>query len=322
MTSHSPLIGLDPRLVWSGLRTEVIPTTFIESERLNRALQLKPGLLLVSETFQHTGSFKYRAALSVALHSRSSHLLTASSGNFGAALALAASRTGKLCTVVMPAQSAQVKIRAVQSAGATVDLIDTSQITRAGRVEQLRQAHSEAQVVSPYDDPYVVAGNSSLGAELFAREVPDCVVVPVGGGGLSSGLVVARDLLATTCEVVGAEPLLANDGARSLRSGKLCANDQEPSTLCDGARTLSLGKLNFAVLQQGAAEIVEADEGNIARAVRMLFELANLKAEPTGALSLAAVLQSPRRFAGKRVACIVSGGNVDPALYAQLILQN
>jgi threonine dehydratase len=83
-----------------------------------------------------------------------------------------------------------------------------------------------------------------------------------------------------------------------------------------------LGKLNFAVLQQGAAEIVEVDEGNIARAVRMLFELANLKAEPTGALSLAAVLQAPGRFAGKRVACIVSGGNVDSALYAQLLLQH
>jgi threonine dehydratase len=322
MIGDSRLLALDPRLVWSVLRSEVNATTFIESERLNRALQLKPGLLLVSETFQHTGSFKYRAALSVALHSQSSHLLTASSGNFGAALALAASRTGKQCTVVMPARSAQVKIRAVQDAGATVDLIETNQISRAARIEQLRHAHPEAQVVSPYDDPYVVAGNSSLGAELFVREVLDCVVVPVGGGGLSSGMVVARDLLAKTCEVVGAEPLLANDAARSLKSGKLCANEQEPNTLCDGARTLSLGKLNFAVLQQGAAEIVEVDEGNIARAVRMLFELANLKAEPTGALSLAAVLQAPGRFAGKRVACIVSGGNVDSALYAQLLLQH
>ncbi len=317
-----PLSGIDPRSAWSLLRPELIPTTFVQSERLDRALELRPGLLLASEAFQHTGSFKYRAALSVALHSKSSHLLTASSGNFGAALALAATRTGKRCTVVMPAQSAQVKIAAVRGAGATVDLIDTKQTSRAERVEQLHRDDADAQVVSPYDDPNVIAGNSSLGAELFAREIPDCVVVPVGGGGLSSGLVVARDLLAPSCEVIGAEPLLANDAARSIRSGRLCSNDQEPNTLCDGARTLSLGELNFAILRDGASEIIEVEEAKIALAVRMLFQLANLKAEPTGALSLAAVLQAPARFAGKRVACIVSGGNVDPAVYAQLLLQN
>jgi len=320
--TQAPLSGIDPRSVWSVLRPQVIPTTFVESERLNRALQLEPGLLLVSEAFQHTGSFKYRAALSVALHSQASHLLTASSGNFGAALALAASRTGKRCTVVMPAKSARVKVAAVRSAGAAVDLIDTKQITRAARVDQLHQSDPSAQVVSPYDDPYVVAGNSSLGAELFAREIADCVVVPVGGGGLSSGLVVARDLLANSCQVIGAEPLLANDAARSIRAGRLCANDEEPSTLCDGARTLSLGKLNFAILREGLAGIIEVEESKIALAVQLLFQHANLKAEPTGALSLAAVLQSPQRFASKRVACIVSGGNVDPTLYAQLLLQN
>jgi threonine dehydratase len=320
--THSPLSGIDTRSVWSLLRQNIVPTTFLESERLNRTLQLGSGVLLVSEAFQHTGSFKYRAALSVALHSKSSHLLTASSGNFGAALALAASRTGKRCTVVMPAQSAQVKIAAVRSAGATVDLIDTKQISRAGRVEQLHRDQPDAQVVSPYDDPYVIAGNSSLGAELFAREITDCVVVPVGGGGLSSGLVVARDLLANSCEVIGAEPLLANDAARSMRAGQLCSNDREPNTLCDGARTASLGRLNFEILRRGAAEIIEVEESKVALAIRMLFQLANLKAEPTGALSLAAVLQSPRRFAGKRVACIVSGGNVDPALYAQLLIEN
>jgi threonine dehydratase len=317
-----PLSGTDPRAVWSLLRPKLIPTTFVQSERLDRAIELRPGLLLVSEAFQHTGSFKYRAALSVALHSKSPHLLTASSGNFGAALALAASTTGKRCTVVMPAQSAQVKIAAVRGAGATVDLIDTKQISRAERVEQLHRDDADAQVVSPYDDPNVIAGNSSLGAELFAREIPDCVVVPVGGGGLSSGMVVARDLLAPSCEVIGAEPLLANDAARSIRSGRLCSNDQEQNTLCDGARTLSLGQLNFAILRGGAAEIIEVEETKIALAVRMLFQLANLKAEPTGALSLAAVLQTPARFAGKRVACIVSGGNVDPVVYAQLLLQN
>ncbi len=122
--------------------------------------------------------------------------------------------------------------------------------------------------------------------------------------------------------VWGAEPLLANDAARSFRSGQIESNAQaEPPTICDGARTPSLGKHNWEVLRpgRGLEGIVEVDDGVVANAVRLLFEAANLKAEPTGALSLGAVLASPERFAGKRVACVVSGGNVDAALYAQLV---
>src|SRR5262252_8249359 len=168
--THPLMKDVEVRSVWSRLRSSVRPTTFVESEKLNRAVGLEAGVLLVSEGFQHTGSFKYRAALSVALHSTSFHLLTASSGNFGAALALAAAKTGKRCTVVMPAGSAQVKIAAVRNAGADVDLVDTGRVTRAQRVEELRRQHPEAEVISPYDDARGVAGNSSLGAELFARE--------------------------------------------------------------------------------------------------------------------------------------------------------
>jgi threonine dehydratase len=313
------LEGIELEAVWQSLRHKIRPTTFIESKRLDQALGNGTRMLLVSETFQHTGSFKFRAAMSVSLHTQAAELLTASSGNFGAALALAAAETGKQCTVVMPAQSATVKIAAVQAVGATVDLIDTKKITRAARVRELQRQNPRAQVVSPYDDPYVVAGNASLGAELFSRETPDCLVVPVGGGGLSAGMVVARDHLGKTCDIMGAEPLLANDAARSLREGRLCSNADEANTLCDGARTLSLGQLNFQILRNGLSGIVEVDETTIARAVRMLFQLVNLKAEPTGALSLAAVLQSPEKFAGKRVACIVSGGNVDSRLYCDLL---
>jgi len=317
----SALDGIDLRSLWQLLQPQLVRTTLVASERLDRAIASGTQVLLVTETFQHTGSFKFRAALSVALHSKARRLLTASSGNFGAALALAAARTQKQCTVVMPAQSAEVKISSVRSAGADVDLIDTRRITRAARVEELHRQQPDAQVVSPYDDPYVVAGNASLGAELFAQAMPDLVIAPVGGGGLSSGMVVARDLLAPNCPIVGAEPLLANDAARSLRSGRLYASDREAETICDGARTLSLGRINFEILRRGMAEIIEVDEANVARAVRMLFQLSNLKAEPTGALSLAAVLQAPEHFAGKRVACVVSGGNVDPALFARIILQ-
>jgi threonine dehydratase len=146
------------------------------------------------------------------------------------------------------------------------------------------------------------------------------VLVPVGGGGLSSGIVKGRDKLSVQCPIWGAEPLSANDAARSLRAGVICRAERESDTICDGARTLSLGQRNFAILRRGLAGIVEITEDAVARAVRLLFLHANLKAEPTGALAVAALLMDPARFAGQRVVCVVSGGNVDPELYASLIL--
>lgn len=316
---HEVLSGIDLRAIWQGLSPHLRPTLLVESERLSHALGVR--VRLASETLQHTGSFKFRAALAVAQNSDAEHLLAASSGNFGAALALAARQAGKRCTIVMPSTSARVKIAAVVSYAAEVDLVDTSKKSRAARVAELAASLSEVAVVSAYDDPFVIAGNSSLGAEILAGDGTDVVVVPVGGGGLSSGIVAARDELRSRARVLGAEPRLANDGARSLREGRLVANEGEPPTLCDGARTVSLGQRNFAILREGLEGIAEVEEAAVERAVRMLFELANLKVEPTGALAVAAVLQEPSRFAGKNVTCVVSGGNVDAELYACL-LQN
>jgi threonine dehydratase len=312
-----PVDIIDVESVVASVRPEVRPTTFLASETLNAVLGTK--VRIASETFQHTGSFKYRAGLAVALHSRAEHLLTASSGNYGAALALAARHAGKKCTVVMPASSARVKIEAVRRNGATVDLVETHTMSRKQRVEQLRAELHDVQVVSAYDDPFVIAGNSTLGDEIFEQEKPDVVVVPVGGGGLSSGIVTARGRARAATKVVGAEPLLANDAARSLRAGVLCHDERESTTMCDGARTPALGQRNFAILRRGLEGIVEVSEENVANAVRLLFSAINLKVEPTGALAVAAVLQDPQRFQGKRVTCIVSGGNVDAELYAKLL---
>ncbi len=312
-----PVEKIDADAVAKAVRPRVRPTTFLADERLDAALGAR--VLLVSETFQHTGSFKLRAALAVALHSPAQHLLAASSGNFGAALALAARQAGKRATIVMPSQSAQVKIDNVRGYGGEVDLVDTTQQSRLDRLEELRALRPDAQVVSAYDDGFVIAGNATLGDELFEREQPDCVVVPVGGGGLSSGIVQARHRAQAPTEVVGAEPLLANDAARSLRAGVVCRDARESPTMCDGARSLALGTRNFAILRRGLAGIVEVPEEKVAEAVRLLFRLVNLKVEPTGALAVAALLTDPARFAGRRVACVVSGGNVDPTVYAWLL---
>jgi threonine dehydratase len=146
------------------------------------------------------------------------------------------------------------------------------------------------------------------------------IVVPVGGGGLSSGLIVARDHLQASTKIIGAEPLPGNDAARSLRSGHLVSNEQEPATVADGARTLSLGHLNWEILQRGITDIIEVPDEVTLDALRRHFRYVNLKVEPTGALSLGAVIAQPEQFYGKRVCCVVSGGNVDPTVYAQALL--
>jgi threonine dehydratase len=289
------------------------PTTFVEAPRLARRLGV--DLTLASETFQRTGSFKFRAAWNVASKVAQEHLITASSGNFGQALAHACALLGKSCQVVMPATSAQVKIEAVREFGGGVELVDVRAKSRAERVAELARERPDAYVASAYDDPLVIEGNATLGAELAPRGF-DVVIAPVGGGGLSSGI--ARGLRAggSAARLVGAEPLLGNDAARSLREGRIVANEREPETIADGARTLSLGRHNFAILKEEMADIVEVPEAAIAEAVRLLFGLANLKVEPTGALAIGALLTRPVRG---RVCCVLSGGNVDPAVYSSII---
>lgn len=298
------------------LKEAIRPTTFIVSSKLNDALGL--DITIASETFQHTGSFKFRAAYNLAINVERDEILTASSGNFGQALAYACKLTGKRCTVVMPETSAQVKIDAVRGFGATVDLIDTKQIGRNERVAELAALMPEAYHASAYDDEYVIAGNSTLGDELAGKGF-DAVIVPVGGGGLISGVVTGLCRSGDTAEVFGAEPLLGNDATRSFREGRLIPNDTEPTTIADGARTISLGKLNWPIIRDGVKDMIEVSDEKIADAVRMYYGLANLKSEPTGALTLGALLEDLERFAGKRLCIVVSGGNVDPAVYKELI---
>src|SRR5438552_18633890 len=211
------------------------PTTLIEAPRLSKRLGAQ--VIIASETFQWTGSFKFRAAYNVALNAPNEHIIGASSGNFGQALAYACQLTGKRCTVVMPDNSAQVKVEAVREYGATVDLINVRDVSRSERVRQLAAESGDAYVASGYDDPLVIAGNARLGKELLAlgRRL-DAIIVPVGGGGLLGGIAQSVTPAAGETKVFGAEPALANDAARSLREGRLIVNEHEPQTIADGAR--------------------------------------------------------------------------------------
>ena len=304
--------------VWETLPRHVRPTLLLPSQTLSA--QLGCDVTIASETFQHTGSFKFRAAYNLLSSIPEQRIVTASSGNYGQAVAYACKLLGKTCTVVMPSTSAQVKIDAVQSHGGIVDLIDVRQIGRNERVQQLLREQPGAFSAQAYDDYRVVVGNSTLSKEILSAADFDIIMVPVGGGGLCSGQVIARDYLNARTEIFGAEPLPGNDAARSLRSGTLTYNEQEPATIADGARTIGLGVLNWEILQRGIADIIEVPDDVTLQALRQYFRYANLKVEPTGALSLGALLTAPERFRGKRVCCIVSGGNVDPAVYARALL--
>ncbi len=296
----------------------VRPTTIIEPLRLSDRLGAR--VTIASETFQHTGSFKFRAAYNLASQVSEQMIITASSGNYGQAMAYACRLLGKACIVVMPDNSAQVKVDAVREFGAEVDLIDVKQKGRAERVAELSRKHPEAYVASAYDDPLVIAGNASLGAELASLNRRfDFVIAPIGGGGLTSGIIQGFRGAGKDVSVIGAEPLMANDAARSLRAGHIVANDIEPQTIADGARTVSIGRHNWEIIGRGIEGIIEVPEENIKEGMRLLFQLANLKAEPTGALAVGALLTESERFRDLSVCCVVSGGNVDREVYRSIL---
>ncbi|MEO8277793.1 MAG: threonine/serine dehydratase, partial [Thermoanaerobaculia bacterium] len=297
------------------------PTTIVEAPRL--AARLGVDLFLAVETFQETGSFKFRAAANVAANVPNEILLAASSGNFGQALARAAKLAGKRAIIVMPDISAQVKIDAVREFGGEIVFVDTSRETRAAKVAEVFDQHPDAYLGSAYDDPFVISGNASLGHELAALAQAgrpfDSIVVPLGGGGLTSGMVTGLRDAGWKADVWAAEPLLANDGARSLRAGHIVRNETEGATIADGARTQALGNRNWEILKDGLAGVIEVDEDQIREGVRLLSALANVKAEPTGALPTGALLAAAEKFSGQRVCCVVSGGNVDPKVYLEIL---
>ena len=305
--------------VWETLPRFVRPTLLLPSPSLSA--QLNCDLTIASETFQYTGSFKFRAAYNLLSSISQQRIVAASSGNFGQAVAYACKLLGKTCTVVMPGTSAQVKIAAVQSHGGIVELVDVRKISRNERVQQLLVEQPGSFYAQAYDDYRVVVGNSTLSKEILSASEFDVLIVPVGGGGLCSGQIIARDHLHARTEIIGAEPLPGNDASRSLRSGQRISNEYEPDTIADGARTLSLGALNWEIIQQGIADIIEVPDALTFEALRRYFLYSNLKVEPTGALSLGALLTQPERFQDKRVCCIVSGGNVDPGVYARALVE-
>ena len=291
-------------------------TSFVTLPAINDVLSAE--VIFASELQQVTNSFKFRAAWNVVDGISADGFLAASSGNFGQALACAAQMKGRSCIVVMPDNSAKVKIQAVRSYGATVDLIDTTKKSRAERVAELAVQHPSFHVASAYDCDLVIAGNASLGKEIAKQNFgADMILAPIGGGGLSSGIVLGLCNQGDNTPVWGAEPLLANDAIRSFETGLLLKNEREPQTIADGARTISLGSKNWCILKDSLGGIFPVQESFIWEAMR-LFSRQKMRVEPTGSLTLAALLQHQSDIRGKKIVAVISGGNVDDSLWSMI----
>ena len=296
------------------------PVTFLAPPRLAESLGL--DLTLASETFQYTGSFKFRAAFNHVSQSPATHLVAVSSGNFGQAMAFACRSHGKRCTVVMPHDSAPVKVAAVRGYGADVDVVDTRLTPRLVRLAEVLARHPEAEVAYPSDGERTLAGYEAMGLEILGQgRAFDAVVAPIGGGGVVVGLIRAARRARSRTTICAAEPRAANDVAESFRTGKLVRMPREPATVADGVRALGLSEANWNVVRDGCRGVIEVDEAPIVEAMRLLFTHADLKAEPTASLALAALLTQPEALRGQRVCCVVTGANVDPALYARALLE-
>jgi threonine dehydratase len=267
------------------------------------------------ENLQTGGAFKYRGAMNVLLQldpRKTPLVITHSSGNHGNALALAARSRGIRAVVVIPRDSARSKIAAIEKAGARIELCDPGLPARENRLAEIL-ATETAELVHPFDDARIIAGQGTAALELLA-EIPDVAVLttPVGGGGLIGGCAIAAKALAPRIRVIGAEPAAADDACRSFRSGERCAVNA-PQTIADGLRG-SIGALNFELLRRHVDDVVTVSEAQIVHAMRVILEDLKLLIEPSAAVPVAAALAGQLGAPGDRVAIVLSGGNVDLGL--------
>jgi threonine dehydratase len=289
--------------------------------------EIAAGVSVKPEMLQPTGSFKVRGAFNAALSLLGSSpdargVITVSSGNHGQAVALAARSLGLDCTVVMPEGSNPIKVAAVRALGARVV---SEGVTGANREERARelQERTGLAMIHPFDAWDTIHGQGTIGLELL-DDLADLgtVVCPVGGGGLISGCAIAVKAARPHVRVIGVEPELAADATASARSGRHERLAAPPATIADGLRSLSIGDRGFEVIVQRRLvdALVTVTEAEIEQAMLAVWSRLHLVVEPSGAVGVAALMAGriPPSPPGSRIAMVLSGGNVDPALAARL----
>jgi threonine dehydratase len=280
-------------------------------------------LFLKCENLQRMGAFKFRGAYnllaSLSAEERRGGVVAFSSGNHAQGVALAARLLGVPATIVMPTDAPEVKLAATRDYGAEVVHYERERSHRE-EIAQAVAAERNAVLVPPFDDPRIIAGAGTAALELLDEcSSLDAIVTPLGGGGLMGGTAIAAHGIDPSIDIYGVEPSNGDDFAQSLTRGER-VSIKVPRTIADGLQTTSPGRLTFAIAQRHVREIVTVSDEELREAMRFAFERMKLVIEPSGAAALAALLH--RRISGatgKRVGVVISGGNIDPARYAQLI---
>jgi threonine dehydratase len=294
-------------------------TNHVALDYAGRTLHLKP------ENQQPIGAFKLRGAYnkiaSLSDEERARGVITYSSGNHAQGVAYAARALNTKAVIVMPRNAPKIKLDATAALGAEIVLVGPSGVERQVKAEELAAEHGYI-IVPPYDDEKIIAGQGTAGLEIV-EDLPDVdlVLVPIGGGGLISGVATAIKSLKPDAKVIGVEPEVAGDAQASFRAGHIVKFPTEKvlSTVADGLRSQYVGTLTFEHMRCYVDDVVTVTEDEILRAVKVLSENPQTVAEPSGAVAPAAWLFHPEKLpqANKPVA-VISGGNIAPALLQQV----
>ena len=299
------------------VRTELIQASLGEGAAgpHGRGLYLKP------ENLQPIGAFKLRGAYnkiaSLSPEERSRGVITYSSGNHGQGVAYAARALGAKAVIVMPNNAPAIKREATASMGAEIVLVGPGSLERQTKAEELAAEHGYI-IVPPFNDEKIIAGQGTMGLEIL-EDLPEVetVLVPVGGGGMLSGVATAIKLSKPNVKIFGVEPELAADAQASLRAGKIVDSSAEEAsrTIADGLRTQSIGAINFEHIRLYVDDILTVSEDEIRQAMRWLATNPKTVAEPSGAVAVAGFLfyqgQLPKTTIN---VAIISGGNIDPQM--------
>jgi threonine dehydratase len=270
-------------------------------------------LFFKCENFQKAGAFKVRGASNAVFGLREDQLArgvaTHSSGNHALSLSYAAGRRGIPCTVVMPRTAPDAKKDAVRGYGGVIVECEPSTSSREAVFAEV-QERTGADFVHPYNDPRVIAGQGTCSRELM-EQVPglEAVVAPIGGGGMISGTCLTLSATAPGVEIFAAEPVNADDAARSFRAGHIIADDA-PDTVADGLK-VPLKDLTWHFVKHHVTDVLTATEDEIVEAMKLHWKRMKIVIEASCSVPLAVILKNPERFRGKRVGVILTGGNVD-----------
>lgn len=286
-------------------------TPILQSEQLSQLCGNE--IFLKSEHLQKTGSFKIRGAtnkVKQAVQEGATYVTAASSGNHGQAVAYIANQLGIPATIVVPVDVSSCKVHAIHAYNGKVEKCGTTSAERLPRAKEIA-VQENGVYIPPYDDAYIMAGQGTIGLEILDQiQDVDAVIVPIGGGGLISGILTAIKESKPSIQVIGVEPALANDTYLSLQNKRITSIPGS-STIADGLRTTQPGDVTFPILMKYIDDVVLVSEDEIRQAFHFVLERMKQMIEPSSATTVAAAMFNKLSFKGKRVVTVISGGNVD-----------